>query len=147
MTRQVTNEDGSITLLDTYAKIVDDIVFQIIESELDPDGINGQWVACPDNVGPGFTVNAERTVWTAPVLVEPRAIVVPKLEYLKLFTQAERIAIRALGRTNDFVNDYIELMNAAVTVNLDAGETVQGLADLETAGAIAVGRAAEIRGL
>lgn len=70
--------------------------------------------------------------------------VLSKLDYLKRFTQAERIAIRTLGQTNDTVNDYIELMNAAVVVRLDDPDTVGGVNALESAGALAVGRAAEI---
>ena len=130
--------------MERYAQIQNGIVDQVINSETDPDGINGEWVACGD-AGPGWTYDG--TTFAPPDPAALRQAIVPKLEYLKLFTQAERIAIRALGRTNDFVNDYIELMNAAVTVNRDADEIVQGLANLETAGAIAVGRAAEIRGL
>ncbi len=68
----------------------------------------------------------------------------PKVDYLKRFTQAERIAIRNAGKTDDLVNDYIELMNAAVTVHLDDPDTVAGVNALESAGALATGRAAEI---
>lgn len=71
MARQVENADGSISLLDTYAQLQGDTVLVVIESEFDPDGTNGQWVACPGHVGPGFTANAERTAWTAPVYVAP----------------------------------------------------------------------------
>ncbi len=68
----------------------------------------------------------------------------PKVDYLKRFTQAERIAIRNAGKTDDLVNDYIELMNSAVTVHLDDPDTVAGVNALESAGALAPGRAAEI---
>lgn len=45
----------------------------VIESETDPDGNGAEWVACPAHVGPGFTVDATFTVWTAPVVVaEPQ---------------------------------------------------------------------------
>lgn len=46
-----------------YAKIVDGVVHLVIESETDPDGINGSWVACGD-AGPGFTYNG--TSFAAP---------------------------------------------------------------------------------
>ena len=67
-----------------------------------------------------------------------------KVEYMKRFTQAERISIRNMGRVNDYVNDYIELMNAAVVVHLDDPDTVDGVNALEAAGALAAGRAVEI---
>lgn len=54
-----------------YAQLSGGVVHQVIESETDPDGTNGQWVACPAYVGPGYTANAEHTVWTAPVYVPP----------------------------------------------------------------------------
>ena len=37
-----------------YAQLSDNSVVNIIESATDPDGINGEWVAC-DNAGPGYT--------------------------------------------------------------------------------------------
>lgn len=71
MTTQITNQDGSISLLDRYAQLRGDTVIIIIESKFDPDGINGKWVRCPDHVGPGFTVDAEHTMWIPPVFVTP----------------------------------------------------------------------------
>lgn len=38
-----------------YAQITDGIVSQAIESETDPDGINGAWVACGNDVSFGDT--------------------------------------------------------------------------------------------
>jgi len=40
--------------MDRYAQLVDNVVHLVIESETDPDGINGEWVAC-GNAGPGWT--------------------------------------------------------------------------------------------
>lgn len=37
-----------------YGKLVDNTIDVVIESENDPDGINGQWVAC-GSAGPGWT--------------------------------------------------------------------------------------------
>lgn len=71
MSRQVTHEDGSISILDRYAQLRSDTVVQCIESAVDPDGVNGIWVLCPDNVGPGWTANFERSEWTPPVPVVP----------------------------------------------------------------------------
>ena len=46
-----------------YAQIMDGVVHLVIESETDPDGINGAWVAC-GNAGPGFTYDG--TSFAAP---------------------------------------------------------------------------------
>lgn len=68
------------------------------------------------------------------------------VQYLKRFTQAERIAIRAAAASNPAVNDYVQLMNAVTdVVHLDDPDTVAGLNALEAAGLIGTGRAAAIR--
>jgi hypothetical protein len=46
-------------------------VYQCIESETDPDGINGEWVLCPAHVGPGFTSADGGVTYEAPVFVAP----------------------------------------------------------------------------
>lgn len=40
--------------LTRYAQLSNNVVVNVIESETDPDGINGEWVACGD-AGPGWT--------------------------------------------------------------------------------------------
>lgn len=40
--------------MERYAKISNGVVVQVIESEIDPDGINGEWIACGD-ASPGWT--------------------------------------------------------------------------------------------
>lgn len=99
-----------------------------------------------DTAGVGDSYNPGNGQFSSPLPTPmPTVRDLPKLDYLKRFTQEERIAIRNMGKTSDVVNDYIELMNAAVTVHLDDPDTVQGLAALEQVGAIGPGRAAEIR--
>lgn len=41
-----------------YAQLSGNTVVQVIESEFDPDGINGEWIACGD-AGPGWTYDGE----------------------------------------------------------------------------------------
>lgn len=68
-----------------------------------------------------------------------------KVQYLKRFTQAERIAIRNAGAVNDQVKDYIEMLNAVTDlVHLEDPITAAGLYALEAAGLLAAGRAVEI---
>lgn len=77
MARQVTNPDGSISLLDRYAQFeAGDVggvrtVHQIIESEFDPDGTNGAWVLCGDQCGPRWTSADGGLTFAAPVLSAP----------------------------------------------------------------------------
>ena len=54
-----------------YAQIQNGIVDQVINSETDPDGINGEWVACGD-AGPGWTYDGTTFAPPVPpVVVDP----------------------------------------------------------------------------
>ncbi len=67
-----------------------------------------------------------------------------KLEYLRRFTQAERIAIRTAAKSVAQLEDYLQLMELAGEVRSDDPDVVAALAMLEGAGLIGVGRAQEI---
>lgn len=69
---------------------------------------------------------------------------VTKLEYLRRFTQAERIAIRAAATNSPELADYLAMLDLAQDINLDDLDTIAALAMLEAVGLLAAGRAAEI---
>lgn len=48
-------------------------VYQVIESELDPDGTSGEWVACGSNVGPRFTSADGGLIFSPPAPPAPVA--------------------------------------------------------------------------
>ena len=54
--------------MNRYAKLSGNTVALVIESETDPDGINGEWIAC-GNAGPGWTYDGN--TFEAPVVVPP----------------------------------------------------------------------------
>ena len=81
----------------------------------------------------------QKEVEAAPV---PRTTT--KLEYLRRFTTAERVAIRAAAATNPVLDDYLKLMELAQEINLDDPDTVAAVQMLEQSGLIAAGRAAEV---
>lgn len=54
--------------MDRYAQLVNGIIYQVIESETDPDGVNGEWIAC-GNAGPGWTYNG--STFEAPLIQAP----------------------------------------------------------------------------
>lgn len=129
--------------MERYAQLDGDTIVQVIESETDPDGINGQWVACGDAAGPGWIRPGVDLPFEPPAPIPaPRELA--KIDFLKRFTQAERMAIRAAGRSNPEVEDYIELMNAATVVHRDDPDMVRGITLMEAAGVLAAGRAAQI---
>ena len=79
----------------------------------------------------------------APVVRE-----VSGVSYLRRFTQAERIAIRAAASQSAVLDDYLKLLDATIQqggiVNLDDQDTIVAVQLLEQSGLIAEGRAAEI---
>lgn len=74
----------------------------------------------------------------------PPSRVLNKVDFARLFTQAERIAIDDAAKINPVVRDYERMLNFAPDVNLDDPDTQTGVPLLELAGLIGVGRAAQI---
>lgn len=70
------------------------------------------------------------------------------VSYLRRFTQAERIAIRAAAQQSAELDDYLRLLDATIAqggvVNLLDDDTVAAVNLLEQYGLIGVGRAAKI---
>lgn len=67
-----------------------------------------------------------------------------KVDFLRLFTQAERIAIRSAAKVNPIVEDYQAMLDAATVIRLSDADIQEGIPDLEDAGLIGPGRAAQI---
>lgn len=65
-----------------------------------------------------------------------------RLEFLRRFTAAERIAIRA--STDPVVEDMMALQDAAEYIDIDDADTQAGLQYLASVGLLTPGRAAEI---
>jgi hypothetical protein len=68
----------------------------------------------------------------------------PKIDFLRLFTQSERIAIRTAAKTNAQIEDYQDMLNAATVVSLQDEDMISGIPLLEAAGLIGPGRAAQV---
>jgi hypothetical protein len=67
-----------------------------------------------------------------------------KLEYLRRFTQNERIAIRTAAKAVPQLEDYMALLELATEIRSDDPDIVSALQMLEGAGLIGAGRAQEI---
>ncbi len=88
-----------------YAQLKNGIVDNVIEADSDPDGINGEWVAC-GNAGPGYTFDG--TSFHAPVPpADPRLWWVDQGPFVDRFDTLGFAGLKgmvlALGRTNDVV--------------------------------------------
>lgn len=75
---------------------------------------------------------------------EPAGKVMTKLEYLRRFTQDERIAIRTVAASNTVLADYMALLELAQEVDTNDPDTQAAVMMLEGAGLIASGRGVEI---
>ena len=67
-----------------------------------------------------------------------------KVDFLRLFTQAERIAIRQAAKVNLVVEDYQAMLDNAEVIHLSDPDIQAGVPLLEGAGLIGPGRAAQI---
>lgn len=82
-----------------------------------------------------------------PVEVEdpaPEAPPLQKIDFLRLFTQAERVAIRNAAKVNNQIEDYQEMLNNSTVVILSDPDIQTGVPLLEAVGLLAPGRAAQI---
>lgn len=70
--------------------------------------------------------------------------VMTKLEFLRRFTQDERVAIRTLAKTNVVLEDYMAMIDLAQEIDTSDPDTQAGVQMLETVGLIAAGRANEV---
>jgi hypothetical protein len=67
-----------------------------------------------------------------------------KVDFMRLFTQAERIAIRQAAKLNPVVEDYQAMLDAATIIRLSDDDIQEGIPELEDALLIGPGRAAQI---
>ena len=83
-----------------------------------------------------------------PVTVYNGRRTLTQLEFLRLFTQPERVTIRVFSQGDSpyqlAVRDFMYLMELASDINLDDPETQAGVPQLEALGLLGAGRAAEI---
>ena len=118
----------------------------------DPDGVVTEYDAAtpiPAHFGEGWKL--EEVIVPEPtqgVQADTRVYggrrILSKLEFLELFTSAERISIRTARGQGASLDDYLYLLELAEEVNLDSANTQGGVMMLEQAGILAAGRAAEI---
>jgi len=83
--------------------------------------------------------------YTPPPPPPPPVDEIYKVDFMRLFTQAERIAIRQAAKVNEVVEDYQAILDASPEkVRLSDADIQEGIPELEDAGLLAPGRAAQI---
>ncbi len=139
--------------MNRYAQLSSGIVHQVIESETDPDGINGEWVEC-GNAGPGWTYNG--STFEPPVVVTPTVTrYLSKLGFRNRFTSAEKALIEFAALDNPAAAMSERMLAASIRANLadqrdatyidpNRPDTRQGVIGMEASGLLASGRALQI---
>ena len=108
-----------------FAKVVNDTVIEVLdtlEGRIHP-ALHGEYVQVPDAVEPGFVKTGRKFEAPAPVAAvappPPEPItVVSRLDFLRRFTRAERIALRAAETTDPVVADFLLMLTLAEDVDL-----------------------------
>ncbi len=118
---EVLNEDGSFTYTDISGNVIEYVQTNGYQSR--------NWL----NV---------RLDWMEPLpadalIISTRQPIITKLQFLQRFTQEERIAIREAAKTNPYVEDFLELLNAASEVNVEYQPTIDAINALISLGLIA----------
>lgn len=96
--------------------------------------------------GMGFATH-DHTPEADPAVIEDVVVVAmtwTKLEYLRRFTQDERIAIRNAAKVAPQLDDYLELLALAEEIRNDDPDIIGALQMLEASGLIDAGRTWEI---
>lgn len=129
----------------------------VIISCAELDVANSDWIEVPAVIGLGSTYVAGvvtpipdgyyfdlSDAQVKPIPPPPTQRVLTKLQFRNRFTPAEKVAIYTAAAANVSVQIYLDDINAAEYINLDDASTAAGVAALEAAGLISVGRTAEI---
>ena len=135
-----------------FAKVVNGTVIEVLdtlEDRIHPT-LHGDYVHVPDAVEPGFVKNGRK--FEAPANVPAAAppppepvTVVSRLDFLRRFTRAERIALRAAETTDPVVADFLLMLTLAEDVDLPSRDVTEGLAYLEANGFVTAERGDAIR--
>ncbi|KAF0119459.1 MAG: tail sheath protein [Rhodospirillaceae bacterium] len=94
-------------------------------------------IEAPDELAAGWRVGADGRCTPPPPEPEPppsASALLPKLAFLRRFTQEERIAIRAQGKTDPVIKDFWLLLDLADTVDVTDPGMVQTIRYLEHPG-------------
>jgi hypothetical protein len=100
----------------------------------------------PEHLQAGWRLEQIIIAEASPDAPEPVPVgkVMTKLEYLRRFTQEERITIRTVAASNPVLADYMALLELAQEVDTNDPDTKAAVMVLEGAGLIAAGRGVEI---
>lgn len=113
--------------MERYAQLSGNTVVAVIESEFDPDGINGEWVAC-GNAAPGWTYDGSKF---APPIPAPEIRSISVGAFFDRFG-AEKWPI--LSDANPGVQALVKDVSVRASINLNDPQLPAGLKMVKAAG-------------
>jgi hypothetical protein len=109
------------------AQLSGNTIVNVIESETDPDGINGNWIAC-GNAGPGWTYDGSTFNSPAPE---------PEVRHITVGSFFDRFGDQKwpiLADANASVQALIKDASVRSYINLDDPQVLTGLQMVQSAG-------------
>ena len=125
-----------------YAKVDRGVVRNVVDSDSPP---GSPWVACPATVGRGWTNDG--STFAAPIPIAAYSLT--QREFVQRFTAAEREALENKAQTGtqgvkDKIAAFKTYIQTGGNVELNDDYIIAVVMQMEAAGVIAAGRAAEI---
>ena len=125
-----------------YAKVDRGVVRNVVDSDSPP---GSPWVACPATVGRGWTYDG--STFAAPIPIAAYSLT--RREFIQRFTAAEREALENKAQVGtqgvkDKIAAFKTYIQTGGNVELNDDYIIAVVMQMEAAGVIAAGRAAEI---
>ena len=125
-----------------YAKVDRGVVRNVVDSDSPP---GSPWVACPATVGRGWTNDG--STFAAPIPIAAYSLT--QREFIQRFTAAEREALENKAQTGtqgvkDKIAAFKTYIQTGGRIELNDDYIIAVVMQMESAGVIAAGRAAEI---
>ena len=132
--------------MNRWAYVYNTVVQTVTEQEFQPTVSlpfcpNGEWIACPDWVGPDDTYVDGNFVKTNP---PPPLLLITKAGMISRFTNSEYAGIITASATDAQVKAWYDWLNAANMVQIDGIQVTDGLKLLVDKNLITQERATEI---
>lgn len=108
-----------------YAQLYGNIVHSVIESDTDPDGINGEWIEC-GNAGPGYIYEGGNFSPPLPTTETPSWIL-SRRAFKNRFPRAKWNAARMASATDHMLYDFFESFQLAGQIDLKNEEIMMAM--------------------
>lgn len=113
--------------MNRYAQLSNNTVINVIESETDPDGVNGEWVACGD-AGPGWTTPTGAAPFFPPVAIAPADPCEWLIDLGPFYDRFGAAKMAVLTSTDASLKAILQDVNIRKWVDLQRADVAQALA-------------------